>query len=110
MPDGYHGRVLRVNLSQEKLTTEEPTENFYRQYFGGEGFSGYFLLKEVPAGVEPLSPDNRLIFAAGPLTGVPVGGCGRHSVGGKSPLTGGFGQAESGGFWGRNSKRLVSMP
>lgn len=57
----------------------------------------YFLVKELPAGVEPLGPENKLIFAAGPLTGVPVGGCGRHSVGAKSPLTGGFGEADSGG-------------
>jgi aldehyde:ferredoxin oxidoreductase len=104
MPYGYTGRILRVNLSEEKLTTEEPPENFYRQYFGGEGFVGYFLLKEVTAGIEPLGPDNKLIFAAGPLTGVPVGGCGRHSVGGKSPLSGGFGEAEAGGYWGAELK------
>jgi aldehyde:ferredoxin oxidoreductase len=104
MSYGYTGRILRVNLSTGKLTTEEPAENFYRQYFGGEGFVGYFLLKELSAGIEPLSPDNKLIFAAGPLTGVPVGGCGRHSVGGKSPLTGGFGEAESGGYWGAELK------
>ncbi len=97
MPHGYNGKILRVDLSSGKLATEEFPENFYRQYFGGEGFIGYFLLKELPRGVEPLSPANKLIFAAGPLTGVPVGGCGRHSVGAKSPLTGGFGEADAGG-------------
>ncbi|MBA7673047.1 hypothetical protein ES703_81235 [subsurface metagenome] len=51
-----------------------------------------------------MGPDNKLIFAAGPLTGVPVGGCGRHSVGGKSPLTGAFGEAEAGGYWGAELK------
>jgi len=86
------------------LATEEFPENFYRQYFGGEGFVGYFLLKEVPRGADPLGPDNKLIFAAGPLTGVPAGGCGRHSVGGKSPLTGAFGEAEAGGYWGAELK------
>jgi aldehyde:ferredoxin oxidoreductase len=104
MPHGYNGKILRVNLSSGKIATEEYPENFYRQYYGGEGFVGYFLLKEVAKGVEPLSPDNKLIFAAGPLTGVPAGGCGRHSVGGKSPLTGGFGEAESGGYWGAELK------
>ena len=94
MPHGYNGRILRIDLSSGKLATEELPENFYRQYFGGEGFVGYFLLKELPSDVEPLSPANKLIFAAGPLTGVPVGGCGRHSVGGKSPLTGGYGEAD----------------
>ncbi|MCK5590108.1 MAG: hypothetical protein KAI09_03960, partial [Dehalococcoidales bacterium] len=104
MACGYTGKILRVDLSSESLATEEPPENFYRQYFGGEGFVGYFLLKELPRGVDPLGPDNKLIFATGPLTGVPVGGCGRHSVGGKSPLTGAFGEAEAGGYWGAELK------
>jgi aldehyde:ferredoxin oxidoreductase len=104
MPHGYNGKILRVDLSSGKLANEELPENFYRQYFGGEGFVGYFLLKELPKGIEPLSPENKLIFAAGPLTGTPVGGCGRHSVGGKSPLTGGFGEAEAGGYWGAELK------
>ena len=104
MPNGYNGKILRVDLSSGRVKTEEYPENFYRQYFGGSGFIGYFLLKELKPGVEPLSPDNKLIFAAGPLTGVPAGGCGRHSVGGKSPLTGGFGEADSGGYWGAELK------
>lgn len=104
MPNGYNGRILRVNLSSGKLSTEEYPDSFYRQYFGGEGFIAYFLVKELPAGVEPLGPENKLIFAAGPLTGVPAGGCGRHSVGAKSPLTGGFGEADSGGYWGAELK------
>jgi len=104
MPYGYTGKILRVDLSSGKWVIEEFPDSFYRQHFGGEGFVAYFLLKEVPQGVEPLSPENKLIFAAGPLTGVPVGGCGRHSVGGKSPLTGAFGEAEAGGYWGTELK------
>ncbi|MEK7849169.1 MAG: aldehyde ferredoxin oxidoreductase family protein [Chloroflexota bacterium] len=104
MPHGYTGKVLRVDLSSGRMATEEPPENFYRRYFGGEGLVAYYLLKELPPGVDPLTPQNKLIFAAGPLTGVPVGGCGRHSVGGKSPLTGGFGEAEAGGYWGAELK------
>ncbi len=104
MAHGYTGRILRVDLSTGSLTTEEPPENLYRRYFGGEGFVGYFLLKELQPGIEPLGPGNKLIFAAGPLTGVPVGGCGRHSVGAKSPLTGAFGEAEAGGYWGAELK------
>ena len=60
----------------------------------------YFLLKEVPAGADPLGPENKLIFAAGPLTGLPVAGSGRNSVGAKSPLTGFYGDGEVGGYWG----------
>lgn len=104
MSHGYNGKILRVDLSSGRIATEEFPENFYRQYFGGEGFTGYFLLKELSPGVDPLGPGNKLIFAAGPLTGVPVGGCGRHSVGGKSPLTGAFGEAEAGGYWGTELK------
>jgi len=104
MPHAYNGKILRVDLSLGKVTTEEYPENFYRKYFGGEGFVGYFLLKEVPKGVDPLGPQNKLIFATGPLTGTPAGGCGRHSVGAKSPLTGGFGEADSGGYWGAELK------
>ena len=47
MPYGYTGKILRVDLSSGKLTTEEYQENFYRQYFGGEGFISYFMLKEL---------------------------------------------------------------
>lgn len=104
MSHGYTGRILRVDLSSRKSVIEEPAENFYRQYFGGEGFVSYFLLKEVPPEVDALGPENKLIFAAGPLTGVPVGGCGRHCVGAKSPLTGGFGESEAGGYWGTELK------
>jgi aldehyde:ferredoxin oxidoreductase len=104
MSHGYNGKILRVNLSKGSVSIEAPSEIFYRQYFGGEGFIAYFLLKEVPSGIEPLDHENKLIFATGPLTGVPVGGCGRHSVGGKSPLTGAFGEAEAGGYWGAELK------
>ena len=104
MPNGYNGKILRVDLSSGRVKTEEYPENFYRQYFGGEGFISYFLLKELKPGIEPLGPDNKIIFAAGPLTGAPAGGCGRHSVGGKSPLTGGYGESDSGGYWGAELK------
>jgi aldehyde:ferredoxin oxidoreductase len=100
MEYGYGGKILRVDLSKSKITVDEPDETFYQRYFGGSGFIGYFLLKEVAPGVDPLGPDNKLIFAGGPLSGVPIAGSGRNSVGAKSPLTGGFGQAEVGGFWG----------
>jgi len=104
MPNGFNGKILRVDLSAKKITTEEYPESFYRLYYGGEGLVGYFLLKEVPRKADPLGPDNKLIFAAGPLTGVPAGGCGRHSVGAKSPLTNSFGEAEAGGYWGAELK------
>ncbi|MBS7653713.1 aldehyde ferredoxin oxidoreductase family protein [Candidatus Bathyarchaeota archaeon] len=105
MPFGYNGRVLRVNLSDERITIEKPDEKFYRMYLGGEGFVAYYLLREVKPGIDPLGPENKLIFAAGPLTGAPIPGCGRNSIGAKSPLTGGFGESEVGGSWGAELKR-----
>jgi len=102
---GYMGKILRVNLSNEKISFEEPEETFYRRYFGGRGLIAYFLLKELKQGIDPLTPDNKLIFACGPITGAPISGSGRNSVGAKSPLTGAYGEAEAGGFWGTELKR-----
>ncbi len=102
--NGYAGKVLHVNLTDGKIEIEEPPESFYRRYLGGNGFVGYYLLKEVPKGADPLGPDNALIFAAGTITGIPIPGAGRSCVGGKSPLTGGYGQADVGGFFGAEMK------
>src|SRR3972149_5760339 len=104
MPHGYNGKILRVDLDDRKLEVEEPEEKFYRRYLGGRGLIGYYLLKELPSGVDPLGPENILIFATGPVTGVPLGGSGRNSVGAKSPLTGGWGEAEAGGYFGAELK------
>ena len=105
MARSYHGKVLRVNLTSGITQTEEVPDQVYRDHLGGRGFIGYFLLREVPANADPLGSDNKLIFAAGVLTGLPVAGTGRHSVGALSPLTGLFGEAESGGEWGAELKR-----
>jgi len=105
LPHGYLGRILRVNLSKDKLSVECPDEIFYRRYLGGEGFVAYFLLKELKPGIDPLGPENKLIFAAGPVTGAPIAGNSRNSIGAKSPLTGGFGESEVGGYWGVELKR-----
>ena len=105
MTFGYAGKILRVNLSQEKLQTESPEENFCRRYLGGRGLIAYYLLREVQPKVNALGPENKLIFATGVLTGAPFSGSGRHSVGAKSPLTGAFGDAEAGGYWGTELKQ-----
>lgn len=104
MAYGYNGKILRVDLSQGTILVDEPEDNFYRSYFGGRGFISYYLLKEMKTGVDPLSSGNKLVFAAGVVTGAPVGGCGRNSVGAKSPLTGAYGDAEVGGYWGAELK------
>jgi aldehyde:ferredoxin oxidoreductase len=104
MFSGYHGRILRVDLSQARVSIEEPDEVFYRRYLGGAGLVAYYLLKEVPPGTDPLDPENRLVFACGPLTGVPLAGSGRNAIGARSPLTGAMGEADVGGFWGAELK------
>jgi aldehyde:ferredoxin oxidoreductase len=101
---GCNGKILRVNLSQSTTLEETPDELFYRKYFGGAGFITYFLLKELTPKIDPLGPENKLIFALGPITGIPLSGSGRHCVGAKSPLTGGYAKSEIGGFWGAELK------
>jgi aldehyde:ferredoxin oxidoreductase len=102
---GYWNKILHVDLTARTTSVEEPGDRFYRMYGGGRGFIGHYLLKHVPQDADPLGPNNLLVFAPGVLTGSPVPGAGRHSVGAKSPLSGGFGEAEAGGFWGAELKR-----
>lgn len=97
---GWNGQILRVDLPSGKISVEKPETNFYRRCFGGWGFIAYYLLKELKPGVDPLGPENKLIFATGVITASRVPSSARNSVGAKSPLTGGFGGAETGGFWG----------
>jgi aldehyde:ferredoxin oxidoreductase len=105
MPYGYAGKILRVNLSNNTMKIEEHDEAFYRRYFGGSALIAYYLLKETDKGIDPLNPDNELIFSSGVITGAPTSGTDRNSVGAKSPLTGGFGGSEIGGRWGAELKR-----
>jgi aldehyde:ferredoxin oxidoreductase len=102
---GFNNQILRVNLGNQKIQKEENDEVFYRKYFGGRGLISYFLLRELEPHIDPLSEKNKLIFACGPITGAPISGAGRHSVGSKSPLTGGYGEAEAGGYWGTELKK-----
>lgn len=101
---GLNDRILRVNLSNGKSTTESYGELYWRKYLGGRNLIAERLLHELAPGTEPLGPENRLIFATGPVTGAPVSGSGRNSVGARSPLTGAYGDAEAGGFWGPELK------
>nr|MDO8077963.1 aldehyde ferredoxin oxidoreductase N-terminal domain-containing protein [Candidatus Freyarchaeota archaeon] len=101
---GYLGKILRVNLSKGKITTEELKEEIQRKYLGGSGLAARILYDELKPGINPLGPDNKLVFATGPLTGTNAPSSGRHLVAAKSPLTGYWGEATSGGFWGAELK------
>ncbi len=105
LPGGYNFKLLRVDLSRGTTRTEPLEQTFCRRYIGGTGFIIHYLLKEVDPQIDPLSPENKLIFAAGPLTGIALGGAARHAVGAKSPLTGGIAKSEAGEWWGAQLKR-----
>jgi aldehyde:ferredoxin oxidoreductase len=77
---GYHGQILRVNLSDHSVSIEQRDESFWRTYQGGRGLIAYYL------------------------TGTSAPGSGRNSVGAKSPLTNAYGESEAGGFWGATFK------
>ncbi|MFX0098641.1 MAG: aldehyde ferredoxin oxidoreductase C-terminal domain-containing protein, partial [Candidatus Hodarchaeota archaeon] len=102
---GYMGKILRVNLTNSTITEEFPDDETLKMYLGGAGLATKILLDETEAGIDPLSPENKLIFMTGPLTGTNSPSTGRYSVVTKSPLTGGWGQANSAGYWGRDFKR-----
>jgi len=101
---GYTGKILKVNLLTEEIEIEEPDDYFYRTYMGGATLGAYYLLRELSPGVDPLSPDNIIIFAPSVLTGAPIPGFSRHAVVSKSPLTGAIADSQAGGFWGPELK------
>ena len=66
---GFHGQILRVDLSQGKVSTESLEDDLARDYVGGRGLGSAILWRELPAQTDPLSPENKLILATGPLNG-----------------------------------------
>jgi len=105
MPYGYTGNILHIDLSSKKHWIGNPTENFYRTYWGGRALALYYMLNQMKPHTEPLSPDNLLIFAPSVLTGTPAPAIPRYTVCAKSPLTGAQGEAEAGGWWGPELKK-----
>ncbi|MFC1534024.1 aldehyde ferredoxin oxidoreductase family protein [Thermodesulfobacteriota bacterium] len=97
---GYAGKLLRVDLTSEKITDEELNEETARKYIGGTGLGAKYLYEEVPAGVQWSDEGNRLIMASGPIGGTKMGGTGTFSVVTKGPLTNGIGASQANGFFG----------
>jgi len=102
---GYMGKILRVDLSQSKISQETPSEDVLKKFLGGSGLATKYLFDEVPKGADALGPENELIFMTGPLTGTPSPSGGRYEIVAKSPLTGFWGAGNSGGEWGVYLKR-----
>ncbi len=104
MAGGYIGKLLFVDLSTGKIKEETPEESLYRDFIGGYGVGARILYSRQKAGADPLGPANTLGIMTGPLTGTPTPlGC-RYVVIGKSPLTGGWGDANCGGYFGPHMK------
>ena len=102
----YAGKILRVDLTSGKISTEPLTEEIAKQYIGGIGLGIRLLADNSKPGVDAFSPDNPLIYATGPLSGTmgPTAGNG-YAVVSKSPATGGVGEAKAHGFFGPDLKR-----
>ncbi len=94
------GKVLRINLTTKDYSVEELKEEIFKKFLIGRGFGDYILYSEVPAGVEPFSSENKLVFAVGPFAGTTVPGTARISVVTKSPLTGTLTSSNAGGHFG----------
>jgi len=102
---GYMGRILLVDLSSGHIEAEDVDGRLYEQYLAGTGLAAPLLYRMIPAGADPLGPDNVLCFLAGILTGTGSLFAGRWMVAGKSPLTGGWGDANCGGNFAPAIKR-----
>lgn len=105
MPAGYMGKYCVVDLSSGSHSIVEPREDVYRNFLGGYGLGAAVIMERQPAGIDPLAAGSHLGFCSGLLTGSGAFFSGRYMVVGKSPLTGGWGDANSGGFFSREIKR-----
>ncbi len=100
----WTGKILRVNLTRGEVKEEALNMDWAADYIGQRGLATRYLVEETDPRCDPLGPDNKLIFATGPLTGTAVSTGGRYSVITKSPLTGAVACSNSGGFIGAELK------
>ncbi len=100
----WAGKILRVDLTKGTVTSEPLNMDWAHDYVGSRGLGSKYLVEEVDAKVDPLSPANKIIWATGPLTGTMASTGGRYTVITKSPLTGAIACSNSGGYWGAEFK------
>ncbi len=103
-PFGYVGRVLRINLSENKFSTEALEYEDAMNFLGGRGLNSKKLFEEIKPGIDPLSEDNKLMFATGPMVGTMFPTACRFNVSAKSPLTGILGDSNAGGHFASEMK------
>jgi aldehyde:ferredoxin oxidoreductase len=101
---GYAGNILEINLGANTFTVRGLSEDFCHDYLGGIGFNARIVYDEVPAGTDPLGPDNVLVFGVGTMVGSTFPTSSRTEVSAKSPMTGRFGTSNSGMFFGTQLK------
>jgi len=102
---GYMGKILRIDLTGKEVREENLDEDMARLYIGGSGLGAKILFDETEADLDPLDPASPLIFAVGPVTGVKTFNSDRFEAIAKSPLTGIYGEANVGGYWGSTFKK-----
>ena len=100
----WAGKILRVNLTAGTVKSEPLNMTWAKQYLGSRGLATKYIVDEVDPKVDPLSADNKLIWATGPLTGTMASTGGRYTVVTKGPLTGAIACSNSGGYWGAELK------
>lgn len=100
----WHGKILRVNLTEGTAEAEDLNMDWAREFLGQRGLGTKYLTEEIDPTVDPLAPENKLIFVTGPLTGTCASTAGRYSVVTKGPLTGALACSNSGGQWGGEFK------
>ena len=101
---GWTGKLLRVDLTSGKTVIEDVRRDWMEEYVGGRGLAARYLYDEMDPKVDPFSPENKLIFATGPLTGTPVPCGARYMVVTKGALTDAITTSNSGGHWGPELK------
>ncbi|GFP25010.1 aldehyde:ferredoxin oxidoreductase [Candidatus Hakubella thermalkaliphila] len=95
--DGFFNSLLRVDLTNQTYRTEEISDQVLQTYLGGKGLATYLMLEEIKSEVDPLSSENKLIFASGSASDTKIPGSAKYGVFSKSPLTGIYGESYSGG-------------
>src|SRR5574342_257098 len=100
MASGVTAKLLHVDLTTRQTRVEEISEVVLRQHLGGGALACWLLLRDLPPGVDPLGPDNMLVFMTSLINGLSLSGTNRYTAAAKSPLTGGYGESEAGGWWG----------
>ncbi len=97
---GYTGTILRVDLSTGKITSDDPGEDTYRRFLGGNGLGSKYLYDEIRKGIAWSDPENLIMFMGGPLSATRVSGSGTFSLVTKGPMTNMAGLSQANGFFG----------